>query len=82
MPDAGTKRGPASHELVQQLLNAVFDSSSVGVGVCDRDLRIVVVNNAWAAMDDLADCPPGKFVLRPRAPLNVNHNYLPTTNVT
>ena len=41
MPDAGTKRGPASHELV-------------GVGVCDRDLRIVVVNNAWAAMDNLA----------------------------
>lgn len=54
MPDAGTKRGPASHELVQQLFNAVFDSSSVGVGVCDSDLCIVVVNNAWAAMDALA----------------------------
>ncbi len=54
MPDAGTKRGLASHELVQQLFNAVFDSSPVGVGVCDGDLRIVVVNNAWAAMDALA----------------------------
>ena len=54
MPDAATKREPASHELVQQLFNAMFDSSPVGVGVCDGDLRIVVVNNAWAAMDGFA----------------------------
>src|SRR5260370_18383257 len=54
MPDAGTNGRLASHELVQQLFNAVFDSSPVGVGVCDGDLRIVVVNNAWAAMDALA----------------------------
>src|SRR5260370_15611955 len=54
MPDAGTNGRLASHELVQELFNAVSDSSPVGVGVCDGDLRIVVVNNAWAAMDALA----------------------------
>jgi DNA-binding CsgD family transcriptional regulator len=32
----------------------LFDSSPVAVGVCDGDLRIVVVNGAWAAMDGLA----------------------------
>jgi len=55
MHDTATKREPAFHsqELVQQLFNAVFDSSPVGVGVCDGDLRIVVVNSALAAMDGL-----------------------------
>jgi DNA-binding CsgD family transcriptional regulator len=29
----------------------MFDCSPIGICVCDADLRIVVVNSAWAAMD-------------------------------
>jgi PAS domain S-box-containing protein len=42
----------------------MFDSSPIGIGVCDADLRIVVVNKAWAAMDGLApEDHNGKTVL-------------------
>ena len=53
MADAAARREPAydPHELIQQLFKVVFDSSPIGIGICDADLRIVVVNAAWAAMD-------------------------------
>lgn len=54
MADAAAKREPDSHELIQQLFKVVFDSSPIGIGICDADLRIVVVNTAWAAMDGRA----------------------------
>ena len=33
------------------LLNALFKSSTVGVAICDRQLRFCAVNGAWASMN-------------------------------
>jgi PAS domain S-box-containing protein len=56
MPDAGARLHSTSdaHRLKQQFFNAIFDLSPYGIGICDSDLRIVVVNPAWAAMDGVA----------------------------
>jgi DNA-binding CsgD family transcriptional regulator len=49
--------------LVRQLLQIVFESSPIGIGVCDASLRITSVNNAWAAMDGIpSEAHKGKTV--------------------
>jgi DNA-binding CsgD family transcriptional regulator len=51
---AATQKSLSSDILVQQFFQATFDSSPIGISVCDADLRIVLVNNAWAAMDGIS----------------------------
>lgn len=55
MPDAAMKR-PAFDlsEVKQKLFEALLESESVGFGLCDSDLRVVLVNKAWSKMDGVA----------------------------
>jgi len=56
MPDAATKRYPDFdiHEMKQKLIEVLLNSTSVGFGVCDRELRVQFVNDAWSKMDGVA----------------------------
>jgi DNA-binding CsgD family transcriptional regulator len=47
--------------IVRHLLQSIFTESPLGVGVCDSDLRIVCVNQAWATMNGVtAEAHNGK----------------------
>jgi len=50
MPDVA-KRTETTPELRKELFDFVFFKSPCGVGICDRSLRIIEVNPAWAQMD-------------------------------
>ena len=56
MPNAATKRSPNfdSHEPQQELFDALLESESVGLGLCDSNLRVVFINKAWSNMAGLA----------------------------
>jgi DNA-binding CsgD family transcriptional regulator len=56
VPDAGTKLHLDfdSHELRQAIFGTLYESESVGFGLCDSNLRVVFINTAWPKMDGVA----------------------------
>jgi len=52
-PQPSTARPAECHtpELRRALFDFIYYNSPCGIGICDRSLRIVEVNPAWAAMD-------------------------------
>lgn len=61
MPNTAAKLQATRHsdELIGHLFELIFDDSPYLVAVCDRELRFVRVNNAWATLDGI---PPEDHV--------------------